>query len=861
MDEVTRVDLAEREDAFAALLSAYDLPGAAYDEMAGPDGRPRPHWRPLFAELARHTPDELEQMWEAAARLIRENGTTYNVYDSSGDAAHPWRMDPIPMLLSEAEWRLLERGLAQRARLLNAVVDDIYGAQNLLKDGRLPAPLVYGNPNFLRPLHGVRPPRGVHLHVVAFDLARGSDGSWWVMSDRTQAPSGAGYALENRIVLSRTIPDIFRSARVHRLAGFFQAMSDGLLSLTGREEPQIVLLTPGPRNETYFEHAYLARYLGYPLVEGADLTVRDNRVYMKTMNGLQQVDLILRRVDGDYCDPLELRNESLLGVAGLVEAIRAGNVVVANGLGSGVIESEALMSFFPGLCRALLGEELLVPSIATWWCGQAGERDYVVDNLDRLTIRPSFARTTIVNRGAEAIMPGELAPKQREEMIARLRQSGHRFFAQEWPSYSTTPVWADGAMAARPMALRMFACFDGTGYRVMPGGLARTTETFDIRGIRLGQGEATKDVWALSETPVSTFTRLAAPDQPIALRRSGANLASRVADNLFWLGRYAERAEGAMRLIRSMIMRLSGEAGAGEDPRTLARLTHALVEMEHLPASVARLAEAGELQTLERELSRLLSEPGGPNGLLSLLSDLDRIAAVVRERLSVDSWRILNNLRARAEHQGAAIRLDIDDALALLNAMLADLTAFSGMQQENMTRSLSWRMIDLGRRIERAIHTTTLMREMVVDGDPARDGRLDLLLELGDSAMTYRTRYITQPRLAPVVDLLLTDETNPRSVAFQARTMVEHVRELPREPNAATLSREEYLVELMASRLRLADVQALADEQAEAGERAALLAFISEVEGLAADLSDALARKYFSHVLPTRSGYAGRAEP
>lgn len=855
--------LAELKAASASgLLAGYSKsPLGGYDEMVDSDGAIRPHWRAFVTELGRYSDPALGQMWETAQRLIRENGTTYNVYDAEDDAAHPWRMDPIPFMLDPGEWRRLEAGLIQRARLLNAVVADIYGDQRLMQQGLLPSPLVFGNTGFLRPMHGVRPRGDVHLHVLAFDLARGADQNWWVLSDRTQAPSGAGYALENRIVLSRTLPDIFRNARVHRLAGFFQAMADGLLTLTGRDDPLAVVLTPGPRHETYFEHAYLARYMGFPLVEGADLTVRDNRVYLKTLSGLRQVDLILRRIDGDHCDPLELRTDSLDGVAGLVEAVRAGTVVVANSLGSGVIESEALMAFYPGLCRALLGEDLLVPSIATWWCGQPAERDFVVKNYDRLAIRRTFARTSIASRISADSIPSARTAADSKAELQRLNLAGHEYYGQESPTFSTTPVWRDGALAPSPMALRMFVCFDGKGYRVMPGGMTRTTDDFGMGAIRLGDGDASKDSWVLSDLPVSTFTRLAAPDQPITLRRSGANLASRAADNLYWLGRYAERAESSMRLIRAMLTRLSGEAGEGEDPLTLSRLVSALVEVGHLPESARGLAAAGELRTLERELARMLSEPGGPNGLLSLLAGLDRIASLVRERLSVDSWRILNNLRTRAEHQGSIIRLDMDNALALLNAMLADLTAFSGMQKENMTRSVGWRMMDIGRRIERAQHMTALLTEMAIDGDPARDGRLDLLLELGDSAMTYRTRYITSPRLAPVVDLLLTDDSNPRSVAYQAFSLAEHVRALPRAQDAATLSREEYLIELLTSRLRLADVQGLCDARDDDGARSELRKFLEDTETEASEFSDALARKYFSHVTPKRSAFAGTRSP
>lgn len=839
------------------LLMNYRADIGGYDEMLGPDGEVRAHWRPFLDAIGSMARPSVEHMWDTAQRLIRENGTTYNVYDETDDAAHPWRLDPAPYLISPTDWRTLETGLIQRARLLNAIVEDIYGEQRLMRDGSLPAALVYGNRNFLRPLHGVRPRGDVHLHVLAFDLARAPDGAWWVLSDRAQAPSGAGYALENRVVLSRTAPELFRKMRVHRIAGFFQAMRDGLLSLAQADTPLVVLLTPGPRNATYFEHAYLARYLGFPLVEGADLTVRDNNVYLKTLDGLKKVDLILRRVDGDYSDPLELRAESLLGVPGLVETIRAGNVIIANSLGSGVIESDALMAFYPGLSQRLLGETLSIPSIATWWCGQRQEQDYVIDNLDALAIRPAFARTSILNGATGAIMPGELSAERRARLIEDIRQNGYNFFGQETSQFSTAPVWSDGGFSARPMSLRMFVCYDGEGYQVMPGGLVRVADEPNPRSLQLRQGEASKDAWALADKDVSTFTRLAAHDQEIALRRSGANLASRAADNLFWLGRYAERAESAIRLIRSMIMRLIGESGGGEDPQTLARLTRALIDLGHLPEAAEALASAGEAPTLERELTRMLAEPAGPNGLLTLLGDLDGIASLVRERLSVDSWSILNNLRARAAYEGTIIRLNLDDAVAVLNAMLADLAAFSGMQKENMTRSLGWRMMDAGRRIERATHTTTLIREMAVEGDPAADGRLDLLLELGDSAMTYRTRYITAPRPAPVVDLLLTDDSNPRSVAYQANYLAEHIKELPRAAGRAVLEPEEFLIESLTSRLRLADVQALVLDRSDDGQRRALKAFLDECETQALAFSDALARKYFSHVLPTRSAFAG----
>ncbi|MEQ8229794.1 MAG: circularly permuted type 2 ATP-grasp protein [Rhodospirillales bacterium] len=843
------------------LSDTYAPIDGVYDEMMDAGTGVRGHWQHFLESMGRFSKTELQERWDTAQRLVRENGTTYNIYDETGESTRPWRMDPIPFLIGPDEWQALEAGLIQRAKLLNAVVQDIYGEQTLLKRGLLPSSLIFGNPDFLRAMSGIKPPGGVHLHFLAFDLARAADQRWWVLSDRTQAPSGAGYTLENRIVLARTLPDIFRDAQVHRLAGFFQALSDNLISLTGKDDPLAVLLTPGPHNETYFEHAYLARYLGFPLVEGADLTVRDNKVFLKTLNGLKQVDLILRRVDSDFCDPLELRTDSLLGVAGLVAAVRAGNVLIANSLGSGIVECEALMGFYPGLCRDILGEDIKIPSLATWWCGQEQEREYVSHHLDDLVLRPTFSNSSILNNRKGALLPGQANGERRQEIVDLLSRRGYQYFGQETLTLSTTPGWSEKGIEPRPVVLRVYLCADGDGYRVMPGGLTRTADSVNAQAVTMQQGDSSKDTWVLSDSPVSTFTRLTPPDHAVTLRRSGNDLPSRVADNLFWLGRYAERTESSVRLIRAMILRLAGEAGAGDDPQTLTRLTTILVDLDYLNRRTANKAVHGGIRAVERELAMILFDRGRANGLLNLLGNLQRTASLVRERLSTDSWRVLNALHERAVGQASTIRLDVNAALEFLNHILEELSAFSGMQMENMTRSLGWRLLDTGRRVDRTTHTAKLIRELVVDGNPAEEGRLDLLLELGDSSMTYRTRYLSTVQLPAVVDLLLVDDTNPRSLAFQVATLADHMRHFPADDERATLPREEYLVQSMDSQLRLADVLALCERRNKRGQRIELAQFLDRISDQTLEMSDALARKYFSHVLPTRSTSAGGVVP
>lgn len=841
----------------ASLTDGYQPVDGVYDEMVDRAGGIRPHWDPVIGQLDSMRRPDIDSAWETVQRLIRENGTTYNVYDEDGGGARPWRMDPVPFVIGAEEWRELEAGLIQRARLLNSIVADLYGPQTLLRDGRIPAALVFENPNFLRPLHGIEPPGGVHLHFMAVDLARAANNRWWVVSDRTQAPSGGGYALENRVVMRRALPAIFRDAPIQRLASFFQSLSDNLVAQTGRDDPLIVLMTPGPSNETYFEHAYLARYMGFPLVEGADLTVRDNKVYLKTLTGLRQVDLIYRRVDSDFCDPLELRTESLLGVAGLVAAIRAGNVIVANSLGSGVVECEAMMSFLPGLCQHMFDEKLMLPSVATWWCGQEKERDYVRNNLDHLVMRPTYSNRTILSDRSQAIMPLHLMQKERRSLIDRLKTQGRDFIGQEVLPLSTTPAWNGDRLTPNPMMLRVFICADGDSYKVMPGGLTRISDAPYTHAVSMQQGDASKDTWVLSDGPVSTFSRLSSIENVSVMRRSGGSIPSRVADNLLWLGRYAERTESTVRLMRSLTRRLTGDLGAADDPIILRRLTGILAGLGYLAKRSARRAENAGVAKFERELGNLLFDKNVVNGLLNLLDNLQRTASLVRDRLSEDAWQILDMPHRIAARYASLAPLGGDNALEFLNELLRLLAAFNGMQMENMTRSVGWRLLDVGRRIERLEHTAKLVRELAVGGDAAGDGGLELLLELGDSSMTYRTRYLTTPQFAPVLDLLLCDETNPRSLIFQANVLADHISVLPSDERAASLTTQEYLVEAIRSSLKMALVQQLADRRDARGKRIELDRFLKRQQEMAVLMSDALARAYFTHVLPVRSGSSG----
>jgi uncharacterized circularly permuted ATP-grasp superfamily protein/uncharacterized alpha-E superfamily protein len=826
---------------------SYPLPAGVHDEMLAAPDVPRPHWASFVRSLGGLGPQEVARRWEQARRLIHDNGVTYNVYGDPQGMDRPWELDALPLLIGADEWREIEAALAQRALLLNLVLADLYGPQRLLRDDLLPPELVFAHPGFLRPCHGIAVPDACWLHCYAVDLARSADGRWWALADRTQAPSGAGYALENRIVLSRTLPELFRECRVQRLAGFFSALRDTLRAQAPRrrENPRIVLLTPGAYNETYFEHAYLSRYLGYTLVEGADLTVRDRAVFLKTLGGLEPVDVILRRLDDDFCDPLSLRGDSSLGVPGLLQAVRAGSVTVANALGSGLVESSALMAFLPSLCRHLLGEELALPSVATWWCGHETELEYVVEHLDELVIKPAYPAA-----GMEPVFGAGLTTAARAALIARIRREPHAFVAQEQVALSTAPVWSGDRVQPRHVVLRSYLVASDGAYHAMPGGLTRVATSRDSLVVSMQRGGGSKDTWVLSEGPVSPLTLLRPTDQPVELSRGGAELPSRVADNLFWLGRYVERAEGTARLLRSVLTRLADESGAGNAP-DLTLLVTALAEYGRVDAGFAVKETVEGPVVSERALLTFALAETPPLTLRATLASAQRLGSIVRDQISLDTWRIVNQLDRTLPRLPASGRLPVGVALDALNRLILSLAAFSGLGVENMTRGQGWRFADMGRRLERAAYVVSLLRTPLARVRATEGPLLETLLEIMDVGITYRRRYLGTLQVAPVVDLLLVDETSPRSLAFQLAALDAHVAQLPRDESLAARSPEARLAMGSLARVRLADVETICTPDA-TGARAGLVELLGALGRDLPALSDAITRSYLSHAQPSQ---------
>ena len=810
--------------------------GKAYDELSADGVNPRAHWAHLMESLRAIGPAELGRRCLRAERRILENGITYNIYGDPLGANRPWEIDIVPFLIAADEWRYIEQGIIQRARLLSLILEDLYGSQSLLKSGHFPAELLYANPAFLRPMVGVRVPSHSYLHMLAVDLARSPDGQWWVLSDRTQAPSGSGYALENRTIVSDVLPNIFSSSNVLRLAPFFRAQRDALTSMAECSNPRIVLLTPGPHNETYFEHSYIAQYLGFALVEGIDLTVRDRCVFLKTVDGLERVDVILRRVDDSFCDPLELRSDSLLGVPGLVDAVVAGNVKVANALGSGVIETAAIMPFLPGLSRHLTGERLKLPSVATWWCGQSYAFDWVIKHLDSVVLKPAFP-----SRGMEPVFAANLEQAEKGKLTAQIKAFPHEYVAQEQIALSHAPVWDNGHLFSRSVVLRAYVINTGDGWTAIPGGLVRVAEA-EGSVVSMQRGGHSKDAWVLWDDPVDTFSLLHPRNQPVALRRGSPDVPSSVADKVFWLGRYVERAENTARIVRAMISRLRRA-----DPGGLGYLIrlHSCLKSRHSKLPKAKKSRPTPPE-FERELISMISDAKRTDSLASILSEVSRVGNSVRERLSADMMILIGQLRTSLETERDT---QMPEYPAILTRCLELLSAFSGMERENINRGLGWLFLSIGRRLERAIYLTRLLRQITHPLVEQEWPLLECLLEVGDSTMTYRTRYYTTLQPMAVLDVLMADESNPRALDFQLAHLVDLYQKLPRHMADDLKAMRDALAMLRSFDLRILG-GSLPSEPSEAKNSEGLLRlenFLEGLERLLPSWSDNLSSRYFSH--------------
>ena len=804
-----------------AWIAGYEpFPGIP-DEFMDGSLHVRAHWRRLLSLLAQHAPEEIQQRFSAADRRIRNKGLSYRVAGEKDERV--WPIGRMPLLIGEVEWRGIAEAVAQRADLLERVLIDVYGPGRLIADGALPAAAVTGTIDYVAAMRGVTPPGGRWLRLYAVDIGRGPDGSWWVLGDRAQAPSGCGYALENRLVVSQALPDLYAELNVQRLAPFFRRLGAGLKSAGHRADPRIGMLSPGALSLTYSEQAYLARYLGFLLVEGEDLVMRDGRIFVRTIAGLKRCDVLWRHIDADWCDPLELNASSRIGVPGLLESIRQGGVAVENMPGTGMVESRAMLAFLPALARRALGQDLLMPNIATWWCGQPEERERVLDEFDTISIASAFGTELPSLNGRSSVIGAELTRNERSRLRDAINARGVDYVGQEIVRLSTTPRWGDDRLEPRPFVLRVYCAATPDGWSVLPGGFCRISDKLDARAVAMGDGVESADVWVLAEQPVEVSTLLPSPET-VRITRLLGNLPSRAAENLFWFGRYLERAEATLRVVRCLSARsVDPDAPMRLGLQSLQRLVGVLVGWGSVDKSATKkTATAASIQGLHDQ-NRFGSA-------LSLAKSARASASIIRERLTLQTWELIRRLETGLE-RAQSRQLAAGEIVDLCDEALTTIAALSGLFDENFNRGAGWVFYVMGRCVERGSNTCRLLRQFA--GNDANEHTLGVMLDLIDSQITYRSRYLVGAALAPVRDMALLDPFNPRSVAFQVNRIDEGINTLPILRWDGILEEPRSIVTLLKAELETETAEALDDSR------------ILAVEQRLLDLANAIAARYF----------------
>ena len=782
-----------------------------------------PAWSIMFEELAAVAGDDLGLARDRVQRHAEDIGTGFRIIGESEE--RPWPLSPIPLMIPAEEWRTIAAGIVQRADLLESIIADLYGDATLVARGLIPAALVGGSPFFLRPMAGLVPPGGHHLQFIAVDLGRGPDGEWRVLADHLRSPAGAGYALENRLAIARTLGGLQARLNVQRHAAFFAAFRDGLAAACRRVEPRIGLLTPGRYSASYAEQAHLARYLGFLLVEGADLAALEDKLYVRTIGGLKRIDALWHRVDPRLLDPLAFDSHSQIGVAGLIDAAAAGNVVIANVPGAGVLESAAFGAFLPRICVRETGEDLILPNIATWWCGQDQACASVIADFDHLLIGPAFGVAPLGLPDGIALPGVDITGPARAALLDDMTRRPQDYVGQESVRLSTMPVVTDTGLAARPFTLRVFAARGSDGaWTVLPGGFARIAEHPDPRASVMGEGCWSADVVVHGGEHVAPMSLLP-PADTVHVRRNPGTLPSRVADNFFWLGRYLERGEALLGVIRVMLGNsIDADAGAALASETVGGLVGLVVNAGGAPHPPSlRRADLSAF-------ARTAMEDGERHSVRAINRLARGIGQGSRDRLAADFVRLLD-----APYPVKGVMLERAGSLQRRYA------ALSGLSAEHMGRTAAWRFHDLGRRLERAQTVTRAVRAFGMAQASLDD--LSTLLDLADSQISYRQRYLTGIARVPVVDLVALDPGNPRSLAFQICRICEHLAALPvleddgmEEPQQAQGSVLTAIVSTATAATLDADV-------------------LGDVERRLFQLSEAVARRYFLQgAEPLRAG-------
>ncbi len=809
----------------------YHPPKSAFDEIVTSENKLRDHWEFLIRSLEGLGPQELQQRTDSLQHLLRQSGATYNVYGDPQGAERPWPLDPIPVLITSTEWSHIERGLAQRAELLDLILRDLYSNRRLIKNSIIPPEVIYKHPGFLRPCHGtIHPERGLILYAA--DLVRGPDGTMQILGDRGPNPSGAGYALENRVSLSRAFPSLFRDSHVHRLAMFFRTMRTTLRNLApeSNEMPFIVVLTPGPAHETYFEHAYMANYLGYLLVQNTDLVVLDQCVWFRSLEGLQKVDVILRRVDDDFCDPLELRGDSLLGVPGLLQAIRSRNVSVVNPLGASVLQNPPLMTFLPQIAKYFLGEELLLPSTPSWWCGNPQHREHIIANLDRMVIKPIYPNPQIHYR-----FGSQLSVKERDRWIAKLRQNPHEYIGQEQVELSTTPLISKGRLEPRRMGIRSFLVSRGDEYVVMPGGLTRVSPGMDDLVVSNQHGGLSKDTWILASEPEKSISLFTRPTYSMQAHQD-RSVSRRIAENMFWIGRYLQRSESAVRWSRKVMMLNLEHEVQNADPCIIGLVQAIAYQTASTPDFVSRHLTQQPTTQISFQNNFLAAQHNG--SLIYNIKSLTQAARSIQDQLSDDIWHVIDTLNREMELVAAP-----SQTLESLDRLILAFAAFRGVTKDSMGYGMGRRFWEMGRQMEWALNLINLLQSTIVHTHDISDLTLQVLLDVEDSHVIYRHRYSMEPHPQSVMEMIVQDASNPRSIATQLMVLHEHVSALAKSQKSENSKLEQLIMEGLRQ-LRLAQLNPIENKSDVETVQSVFRQLLYDLVSMLHQFSDALSDSY-----------------
>lgn len=813
------------------------------DEMADPAGKVFSHWQKLASFYERIGDRKLLEMASEVERYLKENGVTYNIYGDPQGLNRPWNLDPIPILIDQSDWSEIERGVRQRANLLNVILKDIYGSRNLIRQGFLPFELIYNHQGFLRQVDKVRLKGEHQLIQYAADLARGPNGKMWVLYDRTDAPSGSGYALENRAAMTRVFPELIRDNHVRKLRTYFQTFRSTLMSLSrqNQDDPRIVLLTPGPSNETYFEHAYLASTLGFTLVTGEDLIVRDGYIWLKTIGGLERVDVIVRRVDDVFCDPLEFREDSQLGVVGLTEVVRQNRVLLISTLGSRILENPGLMAFLPGLCQHLLGEDLILPSVATWWCGQEKERRFVLENIRNLVIRPIYS-----TQSEKAV----LGPDLDESAVAlwrnKIQSKPFMYVGQEIVEFSTSPSLIGGKMVARNTVMRSYAVADSANetYEIMQGGLSRSAPEKGVFLVTNQSGGISKDTWITGANPqVKEGLR-----EYRQLKKAQTFIPSSAGENLFWLGRYLERSINIARYLRTVLRQYNEEDS--DEPWRDRSMLEILKGLTDLTKTYPGFHSRSLRNEPTVELVDVISNYHRIGSLGNTLQSFVRNGYKVRDRLSLDIWRILDSISGEIEELLRAGN-ELTMIHAVLDRLIIKLMAFVGLNIDTMSREVTWRLVNIGRFIESSINSAHVL-QLLIKKQPAEIERhlMETILLTQESLVSYRYKYRTHVEIDGVLELLIKEELNPKSMIYLINHCDEYLGRIKKTTDSNINPAQKKLLEI-STMIRLSEVENL--QGTVQGERKELKGLLDRIIRNLSEVSDIIYQIYFTH---SRDKYA-----